>query len=165
MALLEDGRLVEDRYLPIGDDDPLPDAPALIPLDRLRREGAALAGRRAPLGVALPAEADPAILAPWLPRLSLVTLRLAKHRDGRAFTQARRLRERLGFRGEIRATGHVIADQYLFLLRCGVSSVAVPEGTDPAVWDAARRVIPTAYQPAITGDRPLSLLRRHLHLA
>lgn len=166
MPLLENGRLVPDAWVAVADDAPLPEAvPALLGLDRLLREEAALIGRNAPVGVVLPPEADPARIAPLLGRLSLVALLLPKHKDGRAFTQARRLRERHGYTGEIRATGHVLPDQYLFLLRCGVTTVEVPEGTDPAVWDAARRVIPIAYQPAVAGDEPLGLLHRRLRLA
>ena len=51
------------------------------------------------------------------------------------------------------------------LLRCGFSTVEVPEGTDPAVWDAARKVVDIGYQPALTPDAPLSLLRRRLKVA
>jgi len=166
MPLLEDGRLVADRWVAVADDADLPAAwPVLVGLDRLSRDAALLEARTAPLGVALPNDVDPERIANWLPRLSLIALKLPKSRDGRAFTQARKLRERLGFTGEIRASGHVLPDLYLFLLRCGVTTVEVPEGTDPAVWDAARRVIPTAYQPGVAGDAPLGLLRRRLTLA
>lgn len=162
MPVLEDGRLRSDAWLTLDDDAPLPDAPVILSLARLRRDGAALAGRNMPLGVALPPETQPEEIAPWLDRLALVAVLLPKFRDGRAFTQARALREHHGYAGEIRATGHVIPDQYTALLRCGVSTVAVPDGTDAAVWDAARRVVGIGYQPALTPDAPLSLLRRRL---
>jgi uncharacterized protein (DUF934 family) len=158
MALLENGTLRADPFLRVPDEDALPDGtPALLSLARLLRE--ALRGR-APTGVELPPDADPAALAPLLGGLALVVLRLPKHRDGRAFSQARALREKLGFRGEIRATGHVLPDQYPLLLRCGVTTVEVPEDADTAVWEAARRVIPIAYQAAAGAEAPLSLLRR-----
>jgi uncharacterized protein (DUF934 family) len=48
------------------------------------------------------------------------------------------------------------------LLRCGFDSVEVPEGTDPAVWEAARRAIRIGYQPGLAPEAPLSLLRRRL---
>ncbi|HEV7265764.1 MAG TPA: DUF934 domain-containing protein [Falsiroseomonas sp.] len=163
MALLENGALRADPYLRLSEEDALPDgAPALLTLERLLREAPL---RDAPTGVELPPDADPASLAQLLDRLALVALRLPKHKDGRAFTQARALRERLGFRGEIRATGHVLPDQYLFLLRCGVTTVEVPEDADLAVWDAARRLIPVAYQASVGAEAPLSLLRRRLGVA
>ncbi len=165
MPLLENGRLVADSFVGVGDDEALPDAPALLSLGRLQREAAALAGRNLPVGVVLPPDVSADAVAPWLPWLALVALRLPGPRDGRAFTQARALREHHGFRGEIRATGHVIPDHYAMLLRCGVSTVELPEGADPAPWDAARRFVCTAYQPGFTGDAPLSLLRRRLEVA
>ncbi|MCO6419413.1 DUF934 domain-containing protein [Siccirubricoccus sp. KC 17139] len=165
MPLLEDGRIIDDAWVRVADDAVLPDSPAIVTLARLQREAAQLAGRNAPLGVVLPPDVAPDAIAPFLDRLGLVVLELPKFRDGRAFTQARALREHHGFTGEIRAAGHVIPDQYAALLRCGVSTVAVPEGADPAVWDAARRVVGIAYQASVVPDSPLSLLRRKLEIA
>jgi uncharacterized protein (DUF934 family) len=165
MPLLEDGRLRPDDWTSIEDDAPLPDGPAIISLARLRAEADALAGRNAPLGVALTPDTQSEEVAPFLPRLALVALRLPKAKDGRAFTQARSLREHHGFTGEIRATGHVLPDQYAMLLRCGVTTVEVPEGTDPTKWARSRDAIRIAYQAAQGADRPLSLLRRKLELA
>jgi uncharacterized protein (DUF934 family) len=57
------------------------------------------------------------------------TLQLAMpgFKDGRAMTQARLLRERFGFEGEIRMTGYVLPDQVVFLKRLGVSTVEIEE--------------------------------------
>src|ERR1700756_5291795 len=54
--------------------------------------------------------------------VNLVVLDFPKFTDGRAYSQARLLRERLGYRGELRATGAVFLDQLPFLLRCGFDS-------------------------------------------
>ena len=70
--------------------------------------------------------------------------------------------ERYGFTGEIRAVGHILPDQYRFLLRCGVSTVALPEGADPAPWQAALGRFGVAYQPAAADEAPLDHLRRRL---
>jgi uncharacterized protein (DUF934 family) len=164
MPLLERGRAVPDPWTSVAGDEPVPQGvPALVDLPRLQRDAALLAARHAPLGVLLENDADPGALAPFLDRLSLVALRFPRHRDGRAFTQARALRERYGFTGEIRATGHVLPDQHAFLLRCGFTTVDLPDGADLAAWQRGLGAIPIAYQPAVTGDAaPLGLLRRHL---
>jgi len=162
MPIIEGDTLHEDRWQRVPDDAPLPDAPALLSLERLRRDAGPLAGRNAPLGVELPPETSPDAIADWLPRLALVAVRLPKSRDGRAFTQARSLREYHGYAGEIRAVGHVLPDHYAMLLRCGVSSVEVPEGADPAVWAASRRVVDIAYQPGQATEDSLGLLRRRV---
>ena len=165
MPMLEDGRLRPDDWTLVADDAPLPDGAVILSPARLLRDAAALAGRNAPIGLALAPETQPAEIAALLPLVALVTLRLPKAKDGRAFTQARALREYHGFTGEIRATGHVIPDHSIALLRCGVSTVEVPEGSDPAVWEGARQVIGIGYQAALTPDAPLSLQRRKLVLA
>lgn len=151
MPLLDaEARLAPDPYTLVADDAPLPEGPALVTLARLRAEPA-LAGRNAALGVLLSAGDDPAALAPWLPRLALVAVPFGKFRDGRGFTQARSLREYHGFKGEVRATGHVLPDQFRMLLRCGVSTVQVAEGTDAALWARARDKITHRYQYALAG--------------
>ena len=54
-------------------------------------------------------------------------------RDGRAYTQARLLRERFGFRGELRATGQVLRDQFVFLARAGFDAFEVKKPEDARV--------------------------------
>ncbi len=166
MPLLENGRITEDQWAVVADDAPLPEAPAIISLARLQREAAALAGRNAPLGVAVDNDVNPDTLAPFLPRLSLVQVVLPKSRDGRAFTQARALREYHHFSGEIRVAGHVIPDHYAMLRRCGASTVVVPPGSDPAVWQASGTVVTLAYQYApaapAAAETAVSLLRRRV---
>jgi len=166
MPLLEHGRPVEDRFVAVADDAPLPaDAPALIPFARLQRDAAALAGRNAELGVQVGSAAHPEDLAPFLDRVSLVVVEFPKFRDGRGFTFARTLRERYGFAGELRAVGHILPDQYSFLVRCGFNDVVVPEGADLGVWCAALGRFHVAYQAGADGAPTVSGLRRHLALA
>ncbi|MFQ5564086.1 MAG: DUF934 domain-containing protein [Parvularculaceae bacterium] len=57
-----------------------------------------------------------------------VVLSFPGFRDGRAYTQARLLRERYGFRGEIRARGDVLRDQIAFMARCGVDAFEIDAG-------------------------------------
>ena len=154
MTLLDHGRVVADRWTLIADDAKVPtDQPALISLDRLRAE--ALGDRAAPLGVLVgPAVAADAI-ADVLPILALVAVEFPRFRDGRGFTLARTLRERYYFAGEIRAAGHVLPDQHRFLLRCGFTSVAVPDDADLGVWISALGRFHLAYQTAIEDDLPL----------
>ncbi len=163
MPLLEAGRIVEDAWATVADDESIAgDRPVIISLARLQADEAALAGRNAPLGVLLPSNAKPEAIAALLPRLALVAVEFPKYRDGRGFTIARTLRERYGFAGEIRAVGAVLPDQHAFLLRCGFTTVVLPPGQDAARWAEALDQIQIAYQPAITDDQPLSLLRRHV---
>ena len=78
--------------------------------------------RGAPVGVLWPNDRRVAELEPWLKDLSLIALMFPKFRDGRAYSQARLLRERYSYRGELRATGDVLRDQFQFLVRAGFDS-------------------------------------------
>jgi uncharacterized protein (DUF934 family) len=166
MALLDAGKSVEDGWAKVEDGEPLPEGqPALVSLARFQSDGEALAGRNAPLGVLLPSNTKPEAIADLLDRVMLVAIQFPVSKDGRGFTIARALRERYRYTGEIRAVGHTLPDQYVHLLRCGFTTVETPEGTNPARWTEALGFYDIAYQPAITDDPPLSLLRRHLAVA
>lgn len=69
---------------------------------------------------------DPEAVKAALPDLSLIRISFPSFSDGRAFTIARRLRV-MGFAGELRATGPVIADQYAMARRVGFDSVEIPD--------------------------------------
>lgn len=165
MPLLEHGRPVEDLFVAVADDAPLPaDAPALIPFARLQREADSLAGRNAALGIQVASATHAEDIAPFLDRVTVVVVEFPKFRDGRGFTIARTLRERYGFAGEIRAVGHILPDQYEFLVRCGCTSVAVADGADLQVWETALGRFHVAYQAGLDAAPVLSGLRRRLAL-
>lgn len=100
---------------------------------------------------------DPQALEPHLNRAELVVLRFPIFRDGRAFTQARELREYLRFSGEIRAEGHILPDQAGFLRRCGFDSVVLPEGSDPALWEKQLHRFAVAYQRSILPEKEIGV--------
>jgi uncharacterized protein (DUF934 family) len=69
---------------------------------------------------------DPALVEPFLAELSLIRIAFPAFNDGRAFTIARRLRM-MGYKGELRALGPVIADQYTMARRTGFDAVEIPD--------------------------------------
>ena len=92
----------------------------------------ALAGQNA---LELPNDADP--MAADLTGITRIDLHFPKFTDGRAYSQARLLRQRRQFSGEIRATGDVLIDQLVHLARCGFDVAVLKEGVDAA--DAQRQ--------------------------
>jgi len=91
--------------------------------------------------------------------VNLVILNFPKFTDGRAYSQARLLRERLGYGGELRATGAVLQDQLPFLLRCGFDSF---ESDQPGFGEAlarARSLFSVVYQPVADGRATAAELR------
>ncbi len=98
-------------------------------------------------------------LAPHVGRLRLIVLDFPKFSDGRAYSQARLLRGRLGYRGELRATGGVLRDQVAFMLRCGFDSF---ESDQPGFGQAlarARTLFSVVYQPAEDDQVPAAVRR------
>jgi uncharacterized protein (DUF934 family) len=100
-----------------------------------------------------------------LGRLKLIALQFPKFTDGRAYSQARQLRSRLGYRGELRAIGNVLRDQLPFLLRCGFDSFESDQaGFGPAL-ARARTLFSVVYQGASDDRTPAALLRLKLRNA
>ena len=163
--LIEAGEVVTDRWRQIGDDEALPFGDIIVSLERLQRDADDLQQRPGGLGVLLPPGAELAPIVALLPRLQLVAISFPAFRDGRGFSLARELRERHGFTGEIRAVGHVLPDHYVFLMRCGVSTVQVEAAQDPVQWRTALQSVRTGYTADAESSEPLSPLRRHLRIA
>jgi uncharacterized protein (DUF934 family) len=160
MPLVKSGLVGEDRYAYALDDAPIPDGvPVIVPAARLLADAAELLARGAPLGVVWPNDRRVAELEPWLDGLSLVALVFPKFRDGRAYSQARLLRERYGYRRELRATGDVLRDQFQFLLRAGFDSFEVRKPADALAFAAAAARYSVFYQASADG-RPPALRRR-----
>ncbi len=160
MPLVKNGAPAADVYVRVADGDALPDAPVIVSADRLLAEAHALAARGGALGVAWPNDRDVAELVPHLPQLSLVALVFPKFRDGRAFSQARLLRERYGYTGELRATGNVLRDQLLMMVRSGFDALEVEKPADAAAFGKALASYSVFYQPTGDGRRPVAALRR-----
>ena len=158
------GRIVEDRYIHIEDDAAVPDRrPVIVTAKRFLADADALIRRDGSLGVLWPNDRRVAELEPWLGHLTLIALNFPKFRDGRAYSQARQLRERHGFRGELRATGEVLRDQFLFLIRAGFDSLEVKKPADAAAFAQAVTRFSVFYQPSADGRVPVQQ-RRLLHL-
>ena len=172
-TLIKDRRLVADtwrlldepadRLLVTAEDGllpDLPDGPLLVPLRlwRLRRDD--LLERGSGAGVWLAADAEPGPLAADLARLDVIAVRFATFSDGRGYSLARLLRERHGYRGELRAIGEVRRDQLYYLAACGFDAFALPAGEDPRAALAAFDDFSETYQASVA--RPDPLFRRRL---
>jgi uncharacterized protein (DUF934 family) len=91
--------------------------------------------------------------------VNLIVLDFPKFTDGRAYTQARLLRERLGYVGELRASGAVYIDQLPFLLRCGFDSFASSQKGFADAIAKARELFSVVYQPVGDGRATAGELR------
>lgn len=154
MRLVKDGRIVADPYVRILDDSAIADdEAALVPAARLLADSGELSQRSGATGVLWPNDRSVSELAPYLDRLSLVALVFPNFKDGCAYSQARLLSERYHFRGELRATGQILRDQFVFLHRAGFNSFEVTKCDDAAVFLETIRRYSVFYQPAPEAGR------------
>jgi len=160
MPLIKDDEIVADPWIAVDDEEALPEgAPAIVSLARWRAEHEVLAGRNAPLGIRLRADQPPGEIAAELDRFQVIALEFPSFGDGRAYSYARLLRERHGYRGELRAVGQVLRDQALFMRRCGFDAFEVAEGAGVAGWREALGEISVFYQPTEDGRPAAPALR------
>jgi uncharacterized protein (DUF934 family) len=156
--LLRDGRIVDDDWSYVGEIEGDSAAALILPFAQWLSERDAWLARGGRLGVVLQPAQQAELLAPDISRLSLIAADFSGPSEGRGYSQARTLRERWKFTGELRATGYVRRDQLFFMARCGFNSFELPE----AEIEAAHGALSTfswAYQPA--NDAGLALTLRH----
>jgi uncharacterized protein (DUF934 family) len=151
MPLVKSNEIVPDDYVRVEDDAPLPEGGVLISAARLLADPDAILARAGNTGVIWPNSRPVAELVPYLDRLAAIALVFPSFRDGRAYSQARLLRERHGFGGELRATGQVLRDQFVFMLRSGFDAFDVVKESDAVAFAEVARRYSVVYQP--TGDR------------
>jgi uncharacterized protein (DUF934 family) len=132
-SVVDDGwRLLEaGPFLAPGENGFVPELPAgdfAVPLALWRLRGDELIARSGRVGVLLAANDEPEAIAAELGRLALVAVRFEQFSDGRGHSLARLLRERYGWRGELRAVGDVRRDLLPFLERAGFDAFALRDG-------------------------------------
>jgi uncharacterized protein (DUF934 family) len=161
MVVLRNGVPQPNEWVRVADDAALPEgAKAIVSLERWQAEHDILRQRNTAIGVSLKSDQSPLLLADDLDHLSLVALEFPKFTDGRAFSYARVLRDRLGYRGEIRAVGQVLRDQYLFMTRVGIDTIEPPAEKRVEGYAEALKEFSVFYQP--TNDHRETALRlRH----
>ncbi len=161
MPLVKNGKVVDDHFVRILDDAAVPDdVPAIVPAPRLLADAGEFVQRSGATGVLWPNDRNISELVPHLDRLALVALVFPNFRDGRAYSQARILRERHHFRGELRATGQVLRDQFLLLHRAGFDAYEVTKPEDAPAFIKAIERYSVFYQPAGDGRLPAFRKRR-----
>ena len=163
MHIILDKKIVADAWTHVAEDAALPAAGNLIvPLSFWVKEQAAFAKRVGKTGVWLKGEDDPTRIAAVraLVKLPLIAVEFTQFVDGRGFSIGSLLRERYGFKGELRAFGDVFRDTLPYLARCGFNAFALKEGKSLENALLAFGDFSDAYQNAV--DQPVPYYRRRL---
>jgi uncharacterized protein (DUF934 family) len=165
-VLIKERRVAEDTWqlLERGAEGALPAVPAggdvIVPLGLWLERRTDLLAYPGRLGVWLDSHEDPAAVAPDLGRFAVVAVNFPKFADGRGFSTARLLRERYGYRGELRAIGQVARDLLFYMAGCGFDAFAVREGESVEDAIAAFSDFSESYQSSAA--QPVPLFRRRL---
>lgn len=163
-TIIKDRNVVADhwqRHDPNADGSvpaALPAGDVIVPLAWWQKERTALLARPGRVGVWLESSEDPAAIAGDLEHFGVVAVNFPKSIDGRGYTIARLLRERCGWRGELRAFGDIGRDHLFFLASCGFNAFVLRGSEDPHDALAAFGDFSEAYQSSVA--RPLPLFRR-----
>jgi uncharacterized protein (DUF934 family) len=161
MPLLKDGKIVDDVWAFVEDSHELsPGGCIVVSLARFLSEHDQLLHRNRSIGVRLSNTDDPSLLAPHLDQLHLIELQFPKYTDGRAFSQAQMLRERLKYKGEIRAIGQVLRDQLRLMIRSGFDAIAIDEPNAETAYDFSAHEFSEFYQAAPDTSDTI-FLKRH----
>jgi len=157
--LIKSGEFAQDGFASVADDAALPEGAVIVSLARFQKDREALLARNTPVGVRLQSHENPELLGADVSHFALIALEFPKFRDGRAFSWARMLRTRLGFKGEIRAVGDFLYDQVNYQHRVGFDAWEVPDHFTLEMFNRALVEMTNVYQPSADGRKTIRELR------
>jgi uncharacterized protein (DUF934 family) len=133
VRVIKDNSIIEDnwqRFDQIENDQSLPEGELIVPFDYWLANREVLVNRKSGLGVCINGDVETEEVARDLEHFSMIALEFPKFTDGRSYSHARLLRDRYGFKGELRAVGDVLRDQLFFMQRCGIDSFELRQDKD-----------------------------------
>ena len=156
MALYKNGAFVADPWRQVVDGEAVPaSGHVVLSLEWWQAERQAYDGSNVPLGLRVEPGVAIDEFAADIPRFSLIALDFPKFGDGRAFSMAKLLRERHGFKGELRAVGEVLIDQIQPMQRCGFDAFEISDPvTEKALRDGQAPGVAHFYQPSLGREAP-----------
>jgi uncharacterized protein (DUF934 family) len=155
--IIKDKSIIENEWTTVADDAAIPAGKVIVSLDRWNEEQEALSAKRdaGELGIQLRSEQTADLIADQANDFALIAVEFPKFADGRGYSAARLLRERFGFKGELRAVGDVLHDQLFFMDRCGFNSMDMRKDQDLALAEQAFKTFSEPYQAGVSDPRPL----------
>jgi uncharacterized protein (DUF934 family) len=122
MQIIKDREIVEDNWLHLDDEAALVAGNITVSLARWQEQHETLEHHEGGLGLRLSGDDPLEEIVPDLARFSMIVLLFPVFTDGRCYSYAKLLRERYGFKGEIRAQCDVLQDQLFYMSQCGINS-------------------------------------------
>ena len=150
-----DGSISPDLWLTLDDEQDVPEgSQVIVSLGRWQEQRETLLQNAKAVGVSLDnTQSLDDMEADSFAGVALIALNFPAFTDGRAYSQARLLRERQQFKGTVRACGEVLHDQLFYMLRCGFDSFEMPAGLDAQQAKKFLHTFSVAYQPTSSGPQ------------
>jgi uncharacterized protein (DUF934 family) len=127
----------------------------IVPLQFWRDYGADLEQYGGNIALWLDSDETVSEIGDVLSTFPLIALNFPVYADGRSYTNARELRERFAYEGEVRAIGDVLRDQLYYMSRCGFNAFSLRHDQDPDACIKAFDDFKTGYQSTVMEPTPL----------
>jgi uncharacterized protein (DUF934 family) len=162
VRVIKDNQIIEDNWTrleSIQPDEVIPDGDIILPFSYWIQNRDSLTDHNGDIAVCLNGDDRIENIINDIGRFSLIALDFPAFKDGRCYTHARLLRDRYGFKGDLRAVGDVLRDQLFYMKRCGFSSFFIRKDKDIADALKAFNDFTVKYQTAADGALPVYRLR------
>jgi uncharacterized protein (DUF934 family) len=133
MQIIKDRKIIDNAWTFVEDNSPLPLTPAIISLNRWQKDADSLKSHSGKLAIRLQSHENIADLTDALTSINMVELFFPIFTDGRGFSQAKLLRDRYQFTGEIRASGHFMVDQVFYMSKVGINAFQLADESQLAL--------------------------------
>ena len=162
--IIKNKAVVEDDWIvlrPDYNDNPkevvVPEGRVIVPFDVWQAQRESLLARPE-RGVWFKSCDRPEELQQDIEKFSVIAVGFPKFADGRGYTIAYLLRERFGYKGELRAIGDVLRDQLFYMQRSGFDAFAVRADKD--IHQALNGLDDFSQSYQASADQKLPLFRR-----
>ena len=145
--ILRRREFVADAWVTLGEQPPAAGTAVIVPFAKFRESPDVWRAWQGPLAVRLSPADKVEDLAADVARFALIAVEFTGPGEGRGYTQAKLLRKRYKFTGELRAVGHVKQDQLYLMSRCGIDSFELSPTEKPQEALATLERFKVAYTP------------------
>lgn len=159
--LIKDGEIVEDRWTVLKEATgpevlrAVPGKNFIVPLNFWKNYSSELDDYMGDIALWLNSDENVNDIGDGLHTISLIALNFPVFSDGRSYTNARELREKLNYQGEVRAIGDVLRDQMFYMASCGFNAFSLRHDQDPELCLKAFEDFQTSYQTTVANPEPL----------
>lgn len=152
--LFKDGKFIADPWRAWSEND---DAGSVqythVPVTEFLANRDVFLNNPHPLGLLVEAGDNVEELEADLARFSSIAVSFPAFSDGRGFSTARLLTERMGYEGELRAVGDVLSDQVPYMWRCGINALVVThQPTRKTLEEGTLSTVSVFMQPMISDE-------------